>query len=81
MPDRTSYCRSCFRELPEDVFLCPACASRDAVRPSQKIAIVLGLCAIPFVLTGIASLNARACIIGMAIAATAAVVYALLSLR
>jgi hypothetical protein len=74
------YCKSCFREQPEGVTLCSECASSSG-RAGQKIAAILGVAAIPFILNGINSLNARACVIGVAIAVTAVLAYVWSSLR
>ncbi len=80
MPARAGYCRSCYREVAEGVAVCAACTAQHS-SPLQKVVIVLGLTAIPVLFTGIGSLNPKMCILGVAIAATAALVYAGLSLR
>ena len=61
---------------------CLSCtAAQNSVAPAQKVVAVLGLGAIPVLFTGIGSLNPTLCITGVAIAATAALVYVALSLR
>jgi hypothetical protein len=74
------HCKSCFREQPDGVTLCASCASGQG-RAGQKIAVVVGAAAIPFVLTGVLQLNARACVIGVAIAVAAVLTYVWSSMR
>ena len=77
---RSGYCHSCYREVPDGASLCAACTAEQP-SPAQKVVIVLGIVAIPVLFTGIGMLNARLCVLGVAIAAAAALTYAALSLR
>ena len=61
---------------------CASCtAAQNGVTPTQKVVVVLGLGSIPVLFTGVGSLNPNMCLLGVAIAATAALTYAALSLR
>lgn len=76
-----AYCKSCFRELPAGTALCSACESQHQSGAGQKVAIILGLFAIPMLVSGLGGLNAKACIIGALIATGAVVLYVGLSFR
>ncbi len=58
----TSYCASCFRDLPSDDAQCRSCSGPK----SATSAIVLGLLVFAIVITGVLTLDARLCIAGAA---------------
>lgn len=72
-----SYCRSCYRPISSDDLVCAACAG--ASKPRWLLA--LGVAGLPLLIIGMLTLNARLCLIGAAISATAMLIHVIGSLR
>jgi hypothetical protein len=79
-PTRESYCRSCYRDLPDPGRkLCDRCSDAPAPPPSSRFLVPVVLAG-GLLLAGVLTLNPRLCLAGAAVGAIAIGIW-LLSLK
>jgi NADH:ubiquinone oxidoreductase subunit 2 (subunit N) len=82
MDSTSGYCRSCYRDVPEDSLLCRECAERRTpASRASRVVLLLGLAGLPVMFAGILGFNGRLSIIGAAISGTAVLLHVALTLR